>query len=103
MSNAKIHKIKQGLRVSNIRVSRTLKTDDGDVRIELEGAFDGEEPLTAPEEASAIYLMQMQAYLAALNSALATGSVSEDYHRDQHKAAKNRFGSLIMGALGDRK
>lgn len=122
-----LRQIRKGIRITKITCTRSVKGRNGDSFVGFSAAWQsvqddvsgpGADVMAGPDDdhtyASqglslkdaklARYMLSMECDLAALESALANGSISPNYFKDAVRGVKNNYDMLVlreMGALPD--
>jgi len=122
-----LRKIRKGIRITKITTTRSVKGRNGDSFVGFSAAWQSVQDdhggpgadvqanpeddrvyaaqgLTLKEAKLARYMLAMECDLAALESALANGSITPNYFKDAVRGVKNNYDMLVlreMGALPD--
>lgn len=122
-----LRRIKRGIRITKITCTRSVKGRNGDSFVGFSAAWQSVQDdnggpgadvqaeteddaayatqgLTLKEAKLARYMVGMEADLAALESALANGSITPNYFKDAVRGVKGNYDMLVlreMGAVSD--
>lgn len=123
----KLRKIRKGIRITKITCTRSVKGRNGDSFVGFSAAWQSvqddhggpgadvqadeeddrvyaDQGLTLKDAKLARHMLAMEADLAALESALANGSITPNYFQDAVRGVKHNYDMLVlreMGALPD--
>lgn len=95
----KIATLKEGMKITQIAVSRVIKSrDGGDVFVSLTSNYDGE--LTLKDARLATHLLGLEVQTLALEEAVAGGTIARERLDGAKKALRNNFSKLIVDSEG---
>ena len=120
---ARLRQIRQGLRVTKITCTRCVKGRNGDTFVGFSAAWSsiqddkggyggdvhadaGEEEgyaqqgMTLKDAKLARHMLAMECDLAALESAVANGTISASYFADATKGVRNNYNEIILREMG---
>jgi len=120
---AQLRRIKRGIRITKITCTRSVKGRNGDSFVGFSAAWQSVQDdnggpgadvqaeteddnayaaqgLTLKEAKLARYMVGMEADLAALESALANGSITPNYFKDAVRGVKNNYDMLVLREMG---
>jgi hypothetical protein len=115
-------RIVKKIRITKVVATKSVKGRDGDSFAGFSAAWDSiqddyggpgadlmststedqeqaSQGMTLQEASVAMYVVQMNASMAALDAARANGSITKEYYADQKEAVKKNFQGLIQAAL----
>ena len=121
----KLRKIRKGIRITKITTTRSVKGRNGDSFVGFSAAWQsvqddhggpGADVQADPEDTQvyaaqgltlkdaklARYMLAMECDLAALESALANGSITPNYFKDAVRGVKNNYDMLVLREMGVR-
>lgn len=123
---ARIHKIRDGIRITKVVATRAVKTKNGDFFVGWSAAWDtiqedaggmGADLIDALDDGEALdaagrgmtiadakiadLILGMQVDLQGLDHALAGSGISEEDHKRATTAVKRNYGQLIANALSN--
>ena len=122
-ARARLRRVRDGLRITKITCTRSVKGRNGDSFVGFSAAWssvqddaggpgadvqpDAEEEaayarqgLPIKDAKLARYMLAMECDLAALESAAANGSISPQYFKDAVKGVRNNYNQLILRDMG---
>jgi hypothetical protein len=116
---AKLRAIRAGLRVTKITSSRTVKSRNGDSFVgfsasyrTFQGETEDDSHVASDEDLSeergatlsdaklARYVLSMECDVAALESAMINGGITQEYFRDAVRGVQNGYNQLILREMG---
>jgi hypothetical protein len=118
-----LRKIRKGIRITKITCTRSVKGRNGDSFVAFSAAWQsvqddhggpGADVMATPDEDRvyaeqglsikdaklARHMLAMECDLAALESALANGSISSDYYKDAVRGIRNNYDTLVLRDMG---
>ncbi len=119
----RLRKIKRGIRITKISCTRSVKGRNGDSFVGFSAGWQSvqddysgpgadvmnepeadktyvEQGLTIKDAKLARYMLSMEVDLAALESALANGSISPDYFEDAVRGVRHNYNQLVLREMG---
>lgn len=119
----RLRRIRKGIRITKISCTRSVKGRNGDSFVGFSAAYQSvqddhsgpgadvmnestddkvyaEQGLTIKDAKLARYMLSMECDLAALESALANGSISPNYFEDAFKGIRNNYNQLVLREMG---
>jgi hypothetical protein len=120
---ARLRKIRRGIRITKISCTRSVKGRNGDSFVGFSAAYQSvqddhsgpgadvmngpeddktyaEQGLTIKDAKLARFMLSMECDLAALESALANGSISPDYFEDAVRGVRHNYNQLVLREMG---
>ncbi len=118
-----LRKIKRGIRITKITTTRSVKGRNGDSFVAYSAAWKSvqndyggpgadvmseesedhvyaEQGLTMKDAKLARYMLAMDCDIAALESAVANGSITTDYYADAVRGVKKNYDLLVLREMG---
>jgi hypothetical protein len=118
-----LRSIRKGLRITKITCTRSVKGRNGDSFVAFSAAWQSvqddhggpgadvmadaeddrvyaEQGLSIKDAKLARYMLAMECDLAALESALANGSIGAEYFKDSVRAVKSNYDALVLREMG---
>lgn len=119
----RLRKIKNGIRITKIACTRSVKGRNGDSFVGFSAAYQSvqddysgpgadvmndpgddkvyaEQGLPIKDAKLARYMLSLECDLAALESALANGSISPSYFEDAVRGIRNNYNQLVLREMG---
>lgn len=113
----KLQTIRRGIRITKITCTRSVKGRTGDSFVGFSAAWQavqdeadhvdlGEESAAASQGISikdarlARYMLALECDVAALESAYANGSITQEYFRDAVRGVRHNYNQLILNEMG---
>lgn len=118
-----LKRIRAGIRITKITTTRSVKTSRGDSFVGFSAAWQSvqddhggagadlvpseqdektfaSQGLTIKDAKIARHMLAMECDIAALESAVANGSISSEYFRDAAAGIRNNYNRLVLSELG---